>query len=139
MPHGSCSKPESRAGSVASVAPTPIDRVRAVCLPLPEVEERPFGGHTAPAWRVRDKLFVMTGEDGTSMTCKCDRGVNAILVGDDPERFFLPKYVASKGWVGIRLGIDHDWDEIAELIKESYRLIAPKRLGALVDAPPAGG
>jgi predicted DNA-binding protein (MmcQ/YjbR family) len=104
-----------------------------VCLPLPEVEERPFGGHTAPAWRVREKLFVMTAEDGSSMTCKCDRGVNAILVGDDPERFFLPKYVASKGWVGIRLDIDHDWEEIAELIRESYRLIAPKRLGARLD------
>jgi hypothetical protein len=111
----------------------PIDRIRRLCSPLPEVEERSFGGHTAPAWRVRDKLFVMTSEDGSSMTCKVDRGVNAILVGDDPDRFFMPKYVASKGWVGIRLDVGHDWDEIGELIRESYRLIAPKRLAAGLD------
>jgi predicted DNA-binding protein (MmcQ/YjbR family) len=111
---------------------TPIDRIRRACSGLPEVEERSFGGHTAPAWRIRDKLFVMTSEDGTSMTLKVDRGVNAILVGDDPDGFFMPKYVASKGWVGISLDADQDWDEIAELIRESYRLIAPKRLAAQV-------
>jgi hypothetical protein len=30
---------------------------------LPDAEERPFGGHAAPSFRVRDKLFVMVGED----------------------------------------------------------------------------
>ena len=53
-----------------------IERVRAICLALPEAEERPFGGHTAPAFRVRDKLFVMTSEDGTSMTLKAPEGRN---------------------------------------------------------------
>ncbi|TDC02767.1 MmcQ/YjbR family DNA-binding protein, partial [Actinomadura bangladeshensis] len=33
-----------------------------------------------------------------------------------------------RGWVGARLDVDHDWDEMAELIEDSYRLIAPKRL-----------
>jgi predicted DNA-binding protein (MmcQ/YjbR family) len=113
----------------------PIDRVRRACLSLPEAEEKPFGGHTAPAFRVRDKLFVITSEDGSSMTLKVASGVNAILVGDDPKRFFMPKYVASKGWVGIRLDVDHDWDEVRGLIGESYRLIAPKRLATQVDPP----
>jgi predicted DNA-binding protein (MmcQ/YjbR family) len=108
----------------------PLDTIRRICMSLPEAEEKPFGGHSSPAFRVRDKLFVMTSEDGTSMTLKAARGVNAILVGDDPERFFLPKYVGSKGWVGIRLDVEVDWDEIGDLIGESYRLIAPKRLAA---------
>ena len=108
----------------------PIDRVRAVCLSLPEAEERPFGGHTAPSFRVRDKLFVMTSEDGRSMTLKVPTGLNALLVGDDGARFFLPPYVATKGWVGIRLDAEQDWAEIGELIRDSYRLIAPKRLAA---------
>ena len=116
---------------------SPLDRVRGICLALPEAEERPFGGHTAPAFRVRDKLFVMTSEDGTSMTLKAPQGVQAILVASDPARFFVPKYVGPKGWVGIRLDrtAAADWDEVAELITESYCLTAPKRLAAQVGPP----
>jgi predicted DNA-binding protein (MmcQ/YjbR family) len=113
----------------------PIDRIRRLCLGLPEVEEKPFGGHTSPAFRVRDKLFVMTSEDGSTMTLKAASGIPSILVGDDPTRFFLPPYVGSKGWIGIRLDIDQDWDEIDDLIRSSYRLIAPKRLARLVGDP----
>ncbi len=115
-----------------------VARVRAHCLALPEAEERPFGGHTAPSFRVRDKLFVMTSEDGTSMTLKAPKGVQGILVASDPDRFFVPKYVGPKGWVGIRLDLANPpgWDEVAELVAESYCLTAPKRLAALVGAPP---
>lgn len=108
--------------------PDPIERLRAICLALPEVEERPFGGHTAPAFRVRGKLFVMTSEDGGSMQCKAGPGVQEALVGSDPERFYVPGYVGPKGWVGARLGVGQDWDELAELVEDSYRMIAPKRL-----------
>ena len=118
------------------MAPSAIARIRAICLALPEATERSFGGHTAPAFRVRDKLFVMTSEDGTSMTMKGDRGVQAALIAADPERYFSPKYVGPKGWVGVTLtrpaGID--WDEVEELIMESYCLIAPKKLAAQVVA-----
>lgn len=117
---------------------SPIERIRAVCLALPEAEERPFGGHTAPAFRVRDKFFVMTSEDGTSMTAKAPKGVQGILVASDPVRFFVPKYVGHIGWVGVRLDLraQPDWDEIAELIAESYCMTAPKRLASQVSAPP---
>jgi predicted DNA-binding protein (MmcQ/YjbR family) len=113
----------------------PHEHVRDACLRLPGAELKPFGGHTAPAYRVRDKLFVMTSEDGTFMTLKARPGVQQALVGDDPSRFFVPKYVGSKGWVGIRLDIDQDWDEIDELIEESYRMTAPKRLAAQIPFP----
>ncbi|HLH99246.1 MAG TPA: MmcQ/YjbR family DNA-binding protein [Acidimicrobiales bacterium] len=120
--------------------PTAIDRIRATCMALPEVEERSFGGHTAPAFRVRDKLFVMTSEDGTTMTCKVPPGENTLLVADEPERYFMPKYVGSKGWVGVRIADLDDgdaeeqelWQELTDLMVGSYRLIAPKRLAALV-------
>lgn len=110
-----------------------LETLRGICLSLPEAAEKPFGGHTAPSYRVRDKLFVMTSEDGLSMTFKAGPGVQEALVAEDPERFFVPKYVGPKGWVGARLDIDHDWDEMAELIEDSYRLIAPKRLTNLLD------
>jgi predicted DNA-binding protein (MmcQ/YjbR family) len=75
----------------------------------------------------------MTSEDGGSMTFKAGPGVQEALVGSDPERFYVPAYVGAKGWVGARLDIEQDWDEIAGLIEDSYRLIAPKRLVALLD------
>jgi predicted DNA-binding protein (MmcQ/YjbR family) len=109
-----------------------VIRVREICLALPEVAEKPFGGHTSPAFRVRDKLFVMISEDQTSMTFKAETGVQEALVGDDPERFYVPPYVGSKGWVGARLDVGHDWAELAELLRDSYRLIAPRRLAAQV-------
>jgi hypothetical protein len=108
----------------------PITQIREICLGLPEVVEKSFGGHTSPAFRVRDKIFVMVSEDQTSLTLKAPKGVQGILIGSDGERFFLPKYVGSKGWVGIRLDLRQapDWDEMAELICESYCMTAPKRL-----------
>ncbi|TDD62120.1 MmcQ/YjbR family DNA-binding protein [Actinomadura darangshiensis] len=110
-----------------------LERVREICLSLPEVAEKPFGGHTAPSFRIRDKLFVMTSEDGLYLTFKAGPGVQDALVSEAPERFFVPKYVGAKGWVGARLDVGQDWDEIAELIEDSYRLIAPKRLVRLLD------
>ncbi|MFC4530720.1 MmcQ/YjbR family DNA-binding protein [Sphaerisporangium dianthi] len=112
-----------------------LGRLRDICGSLPEVAEKPFGGHTAPAFRVRDKLFVMTSEDGDSMTFKAGPGVQEALVASDPGRFFVPPYVGAKGWVGARLDVEQDWDEIAGLVEDSYRLIAPKRLAALLDRP----
>jgi predicted DNA-binding protein (MmcQ/YjbR family) len=109
-----------------------VNQVREICLALPEAAEKSFGGHTSPAFRVRDKMFVMISEDQASMTFKAAPGVQEALVGDDPERFYVPRYVGSKGWVGARLDVDHDWDELAELLRDSYRLIAPKRLAAQV-------
>jgi predicted DNA-binding protein (MmcQ/YjbR family) len=121
------------------VAPTPVkttSRIAAICLSLPETEERPFGGHTSPAFRVRDKMFVVISEDRTTMTLKAPEGVQAVLVASDPERFIVPKYVGNKGWVGVRLDLARapDWAEIAELIYDSYCLVAPKRLVAQWEA-----
>jgi hypothetical protein len=113
-----------------------LARVRTLCLALPEAVERPFGDHTEPAFRVRNKFFAMTGEGGSSMTLKAPTGVQAVLVASDPARFFVPKYVGHIGWVGVRLDLADppDWDELAEMIAESYCLTAPKRLAAQVDA-----
>jgi predicted DNA-binding protein (MmcQ/YjbR family) len=113
-------------------------RLREICLSLPEAVEKPFGGHSAPSFRVRDKLFLITSEDGRSMMFKAGPGVQEALVASDPERFFVPAYVGHKGWVGAWLTVDQDWDEIAELIEDSYRLIAPKRLAARIRRSASG-
>jgi hypothetical protein len=69
---------------------------------------------------------------------KAPKGVQGILVASDPARFFVPRYVGHIGWVGVRLDLpaEPDWEELAEMITESYCLVAPKRLAAQVEAPP---
>ncbi|WP_405085023.1 MmcQ/YjbR family DNA-binding protein [Microbispora sp. NBC_01389] len=115
-----------------------VARLREICLSLPEAVEKPFGGHTAPSFRIGDKLFAMTSEDGRSLTFKAGPGVQQALVASDPERFFVPPYVGPKGWVGARLDAAQDWAEIAELVEDSYRMIAPKRLLGQLDRRRAG-
>lgn len=111
-----------------------LARLRRICLALPEAEEIETWGH--PTFRVRNKIFVGCGadEDGRpQMTCKAPPGEQQALVAGDPERFFVPAYVGSKGWVGVYLEGAVDWVEVTELVEESYRLTAPKRLVARLE------
>ncbi len=113
----------------------PTKRLREICLAFPEATEQVFGGHTTPTWRVRNKIFAMfeTGDGGQSVWCKAPAGAQQILVGSDPKTFFAPPYVGPKGWVGVRLGAKIDWEHVADLIADSYRMTAPKRLSASMD------
>ena len=108
-------------------------RLRAICLALPEAVEKPFGGHTAPAFRVRDKMFASCMESIPAVTMKAPPGAQEILVGADPRIFFVPPYVGSKGWIGVRLDRPVDWGFLAGLIRDSYVMTAPKRLAKLLD------
>ena len=119
-----------------SIRPERLERLRQMCLALPETSEKEAWGD--PTWRVRDRIFAMhkgNFEGGRpSVWFKAAHGEQAVLVGADPRRFFVPPYVGSKGWVGAYLdGARVDWDELAELVEDSYRLIAPKRLVAELD------
>jgi hypothetical protein len=109
--------------------PTGVARLRVICLRLPEAAEKETWD--IPTFRIRDKIFAMAHDPGT-VWCKAPRGVQAILVGAAPDRFFVPPYVGHKGWIGFRLDRDTDWDEVEALIRRSYRMTAPKRLAMLV-------
>jgi predicted DNA-binding protein (MmcQ/YjbR family) len=78
----------------------------------------------------------MTAPDGSTATMKADPEEREALL-QQGEPFFMPPYVGGKGWVGIRLDRQTDWDELAELIATSYCLIAPKRLAGRVTSPPS--
>jgi predicted DNA-binding protein (MmcQ/YjbR family) len=110
----------------------PIDALREICLTLPEAVEQEAWGD--PTFRVSGKIFAMfkRGDGRDSVWIKAPEGSQSILVGADPDRFFVPPYVGPKGWVGIRLGGDPDWDEVTDLVRRSYRLIAPKRLASRI-------
>lgn len=114
----------------------PLGRLRRLCLALPETTERL--SHAEPTWFVRDKMvFVMYDDhhhhDRLGFWCAAPPGAQEALVASDPTRFYRPPYVGHRGWIGVYLDAPVDWDEIAELVEESYRLIAPKRLSALLD------
>ena len=74
------------------------------------------------------------GVDGRpSMWCKAPPGAQQVLVSSNPDRFFVPPYVGCHGWVGMWLDVAIDWDEVADLVDESYRMTAPKRLAARIE------
>ena len=78
----------------------PIDRLRAICLALPEAVEKETWGD--PTFRVRDKIFAMEkrGDGRVSLWCKAPEGSQMVLVGADPERFFVPPTWGTRaGWV----------------------------------------
>jgi predicted DNA-binding protein (MmcQ/YjbR family) len=108
----------------------PRERLRALCLALPEAEERETWGD--PTWRVRERIFAMEkrGDGRVSVWLKAPPGAQAVLVAADPARFFVPPYVGHRGWIGVRLDGAPDWDEIAAQVTRSWRLTAPKRLAA---------
>ena len=72
--------------------------------------------------------MLKSGDGRVSVWCKAPEGSQQVLVGADPETFFVPPYVGHKGWIGMRLDRKPDWDEVATVVRRSYRLIAPKRL-----------
>jgi predicted DNA-binding protein (MmcQ/YjbR family) len=111
----------------------------AQALPrLPEAHEVEAWGE--PTFRVRNKLFAMYasadmhhGEGRPAVWCKAAPGNQSLMVRAAPQRFFVPPYVGPSGWVGIWLDGAVDWAELADLLRDSYRLVAPKRLRALLD------
>jgi predicted DNA-binding protein (MmcQ/YjbR family) len=111
-----------------------LTRLRAICLALPEAVEKETWD--APTFRVRDKIFAMVHQVGgkPSVWCKAPAGAQTILVQAAPERFFVPPYVGSKGWIGIRLDPEPDWAEMEALIRRSYGMTAPRRLMARLRA-----
>lgn len=115
--------------------PDVLGRLTAVCLSLPEAasddSHPPHRG-----FRVARKNFAWYvdnehGDDRIALSVRLAPGENEALVGSDPERFALPRYMARHGWVNYYLDLRRravDWDEVAELVTDSYRLQAPKRL-----------
>jgi hypothetical protein len=109
-----------------------LERVRELCLGLPEVSERL--SHGAPTFFVRGKrafLMVLTDHHGDgrfAIWCAAPDGLQKLLVDADPQRFFAPPYVGHRGWLGVRLDRGLDWDELAGIAEDAYAEVAPTKL-----------
>jgi len=120
-------------GEVRVARLDPIDRLRKICLCLPEATEKEAWGEAT--FRVGGKMFAMTDNNHhdsgrVAVWCKAPAMVQEILVDSDPARFFVPPYLGHKGWVGVRLDVKVDWDELASIVEDGYRMTAPKRFAA---------
>ena len=112
---------------------SPLPRLRKLSLSLPEAHEVEAWG--APTFRVKNKLFAMYAEAGNhhgegraSVWIKSDKENQALMIRTQPDRFFKPAYVGPSGWIGVYLDDSPDWDEVFELLRDGWKMIAPKKL-----------
>ena len=70
--------------------------------------------------------------NGLAFWCAAPEGAQDSLAGAYPERFFRPPYVGVRGWLGVYLDVPVDWDEVAAIVEDAYRVVAPKKLVALL-------
>jgi hypothetical protein len=117
---------------------SPLDRLRKVCLALPEAFEKV--SHGEPTFWVHKRMFAMFADASNhhgggrhAVWCMAAHVTQALVVSRWPDRYFVPPYVGVSGWFGIYLDRTPDWAEVAERLEGSYRLVAPKRLLAALD------
>jgi hypothetical protein len=109
-----------------------LERIREICLSLPETTERL--SHGAPTFFVRGKrafLMVLTDHHGDgrfALWCAAPAGIQGMLVESDSERFFVPPYVGNRGWLGVRLDRELDWETISAIAEDVYAGVAPAKL-----------
>jgi hypothetical protein len=113
-----------------------LHKLTDICLALPETTREDKGSHAA--FLVRKKTFAYYlndhhGDGIISVCCKVLPGENTFLVESGPRRFYLPAYIASRGWIGLRMDLATlNWTEVKELVQGSYLQLAPTRLASLV-------
>jgi hypothetical protein len=106
--------------------------VRELALALPETTERPSYG--TPGFRVKDRLFARLRDDGDVLVLWCGSlDEKEFLIGAEPDKFFTTPHYDGHAMVLVRLAAV-DREELGELLAESWRLRAPKRLAQRFDA-----
>jgi hypothetical protein len=115
------------------VPPRPLTRLRKLALALPESHEVEAWGE--PTFRVKNKLFAMHasadthhGDGREAVWVKATPQNQDLMVRAFPQRYFVPPYVGPSGWVGVWLDGDVDWAELGDLLRDGWRMTAPKRL-----------
>jgi hypothetical protein len=123
---------------MAKDATDPLTKVREICLALPETSERL--SHGSPSFFIREKKTFVSftdnhhGDGRVGIWCPAPPGVQEQMVEAEPNRFYRPPYVGVRGWLGVRLDIDPDWEELEGIIEEAYRHVAPKSVLKQLDA-----
>ena len=127
----------TRRPSTQGTVRSPVERLRRICLALPQTTEKIAWGE--PTWRVKGKLFAQLddhhhGADHLAVWLPAPLGEQESLIFLDAERFFRPPYVGARGWVGVRIDGRPDWKVVASLVQQAYREVAPPRLRQAIGA-----
>ncbi|HLJ51069.1 MAG TPA: MmcQ/YjbR family DNA-binding protein [Bryobacteraceae bacterium] len=113
-----------------------LARLTKICLALPQSSRELCSGHARFVIAKKTFAWFLNNHHGdgiVAVTCKVGPGDHERLAKAQPDRFYIPAYIGSKGWVALRLDTGEiDWDEVTELVSDSYRRIAPKRLAQSV-------
>ena len=128
---------------MSSLEDARLTRLTEICLGLPEAARELSGRHARFSVRGRTFAYYLDDHHGdgvVGVVCKAEPAEGEALIGAGPTRFYRPAYLWHRGWVGLRLDRGAvEWDEAADLVAESYLLVAPKRLARLADASLRGG
>ena len=105
-----------------SAAPAITERVRAICMALADATEKL--SHGEPTFFVKGRQFANMDTNHhdsghIAIVCAAPPGAQETLVAANPARFFRPPYVGHRGWLGIVLDDDADWDEVAGILAEA--------------------
>ena len=108
-----------------------LARVTKICLAFPGTERKMHGSHAQFLAGKKTFAYFLNDHHGdaiVSITGKVLPGENQALAAAQPKRFYLPAHIGPRGWVALRLDVGKvDWDEVSELMKCSYQLVAPRR------------
>lgn len=109
-------------------------RVAGIVEQLPEAKAVRIGEHMSLEVRKRRFGWFLAdhhGDGRLAISCKVPPLLASQLQSLVPAQFHMPKYVASKGWIGLWLDVPGvDWDQVEICLVEGYRMVAPKRLTA---------
>jgi predicted DNA-binding protein (MmcQ/YjbR family) len=113
-----------------------LARLTEIALTLPETSRRLYSSHAQFLVRKKPFAYFLDNHHGdgiVGLACKVMPGENSALIASQPRRFYPPAYLASRGWVALRLDTGRiDWTEVRDLLIGSYLLTAPKRLAGLL-------
>ena len=111
-----------------------LQRVRVLCAALPGVSERVSHGEVS--YFVKKQFLTMADhhhDDRFGFWAAAPDGAQERWIGTDDCRFFRPPYVGGRGWIGVYLDVEQDWDDIAEIIDSAHAVVAPASLRRAAD------
>ncbi|MCW5887906.1 MAG: MmcQ/YjbR family DNA-binding protein [Anaerolineales bacterium] len=114
-----------------AATPRALAQVRRLCATLPgSVEQAAWG---EPTWRRGGRMYAMFasaanhhGAGRNALWIKAEAAERDLLVQAAPQRYFVPPYQGSQGWIGAYLDEGTDWDELQRLLQEGHRLLERK-------------
>lgn len=105
--------------------------VRELCLNLPDVTEKE--SHGMATFQARGKTFAYYtinhhGDGHVALWLEANPGSQALYTEMEPEHYFVPPFVGTKGWLGVELNRGISWKGVTQRVVEAYEKTVPASL-----------